>query len=77
MNDAGVLTDNAMIAIYRKLLASRPSEWSITLPPQTARLVDWYTRKPLVRAAHRAAGYPFGRNQGAFKRWALLVGRYP
>lgn len=51
--------------------------WRTIIHPTLAREIDWYLHRPLLRAAYRKASYPFGRNQGSFKRWALLNGRYP
>lgn len=75
----GVLTaDSFNTAVLTIASRSNISHgWYITVGAPMAREVDWYLHRPLLRSIYSKAGYPFGRNQGSFKRWALLVGRYP
>lgn len=43
--------------------------------PRAFREIQWILNRPLLRTIYRELGYPFGRNQGSFKRWALTVGQ--
>ena len=50
--------------------------WEVVIHPDTARWIDWWENKPMLRELYASLGYPRGRNQGAFKDWALSRGRY-
>lgn len=54
----------------------QPQEYRVVMHPAIAHRLDWAFHRLELRRAYWQAGYPFGRNQGAFKRWALTVGRY-
>lgn len=70
------ITRAEFMAVTNMLLNEKRKPWVMTMHPDTARQIDWYWNRPAMRKLYREAGYPFGRNQGAFKRWALLRGRY-
>lgn len=40
--------------------------------PDAYRSILWELKRSQMRALYRSLGYPFGRNQGAFKRWVMI-----
>lgn len=75
----GVLTAESFHTAIVTLAAQSniSNGWYVTVGAPMAREIDWYLNRPALRIYHRKLGCPFGSNQGSFKRWALLVGRYP
>lgn len=73
----GTLTLEDFLSVVEKLMAEPRRPVAFPIYPPFARQIDWRFNRLLLRRLYREAGYPRGRNQGAFKQWALAVGRYP
>ncbi len=47
-------------------------DYVVIMHPLAWRQLQWELERPGLRRLYREQGYPFGRNQGAFKRWAMI-----
>jgi hypothetical protein len=73
----GVLTDAEFLETLSILSRQEISRYYyFKMDPTIAKKIDWYQNRPMLRRVYREQGYPRGRNQGAFKQWALTKGRY-
>jgi len=70
------LTREMVIGVFQKLQSQySPNDGGYYVPQEYVRVIDWRVNHDELRGVYRRLGFPFGRNQGAFKRWALLRGR--